>query len=140
MRLWSIHPRYLDTKGIVALWREALLAKAVLRGETRGYRHHPQLVRFRSRAPISSINTYLIHVHSEALARNYSFDSKKIGRVPTKLHIPVTAGQIRFEWDHLLAKLALRNPQLHRRWRKVVPECHPLFRVVPGPIEAWERP
>lgn len=31
-----MHPRYLDAKGLVALWREALLVQAVLRGETRG--------------------------------------------------------------------------------------------------------
>lgn len=37
MRLWSIHPRYLDTKGLVALWRETLLlAQAVLFGNTKG--------------------------------------------------------------------------------------------------------
>ncbi|MFZ2406304.1 MAG: pyrimidine dimer DNA glycosylase/endonuclease V [Methylobacter sp.] len=33
--------------GLLALWREALLAQKVLRGESRGYRHHPQLARFR---------------------------------------------------------------------------------------------
>jgi hypothetical protein len=43
MRLWSLHPQYLDPQGLVALWREALLAQAVLRGKTRGYKHHPQL-------------------------------------------------------------------------------------------------
>ena len=37
-------------QGLVALWREALLARAVLRGKTRGYRHHPQLHRFRASA------------------------------------------------------------------------------------------
>ena len=37
MRLWTIHPRYLDSRGLVALWRESLLARAVLRSQTRGY-------------------------------------------------------------------------------------------------------
>ena len=36
MRLWSLHPRYLDAKGLVALWREGLLAQAVLKGQTKG--------------------------------------------------------------------------------------------------------
>jgi len=49
VRLWSVHPEYLDSRGLVALWREALLAQAVLRGETRGYRRHPRLARFRAR-------------------------------------------------------------------------------------------
>ena len=46
MRLWSVHPRYLDRQGLTAAWREALLAQKVLTGTTRGYRNHPQLVRF----------------------------------------------------------------------------------------------
>ena len=32
MRLWSLSPRYLDVKGLVAVWREGLLADAVLLG------------------------------------------------------------------------------------------------------------
>jgi hypothetical protein len=40
MRKWSIHPQYLDTKGLEALWREALLAKNVLEVKTKGYRNH----------------------------------------------------------------------------------------------------
>ena len=56
MRLWSIHPRSLDARGLVALWREGLLARKVLRGRTRGYRHHPQLQRFRDlRDPVAAI-------------------------------------------------------------------------------------
>jgi len=31
MRLWTIHPKYLDRQGLLALWREALLAQKVLR-------------------------------------------------------------------------------------------------------------
>jgi len=38
MRLWTIHPKYLDAKGLVALWRETLLAKHVLEGKTPGYK------------------------------------------------------------------------------------------------------
>jgi len=141
MRLWSLHPKYLDPQGLVALWREALLARAVLRGETRGYRHHPQLERFRAQAaPLSTISAYLCSIHAEAVSRGYRFDRSKIGRVRTPTVLPVTAGQVGFEWQHLLRKLADRNPPLYRRWRTgVTPECHPLFDVSPGPIESWER-
>ena len=60
MRLWTLHPKYLDAQGLVALWREGLLARAVLRGMTKGYRHHPQLQRFRAHAsPRAAINLYL---------------------------------------------------------------------------------
>lgn len=37
MRIWSLHPSYLDAKGLVALWRETLLAQKVLLGATVGY-------------------------------------------------------------------------------------------------------
>ena len=141
MRLWSLHPRYLDPQGLVALWREALLAQAVLGGDTRGYRSHPQLERFRCEAaPRSIISAYLQGVHAESVARGYSFDRSKIGRVRGQAPIFVTAGQVEHEWHHLLQKLAVRNPALYEQWRPVsAPECHPLFRPHPGPIEAWER-
>jgi len=141
MRLWTIHPRYLDTQGLVALWREALLARAVLRGQTRGYRHHPQLERFKAHAsPRSAINAYLAAVHSEATARGYAFDKRKIGPVRAVDAISATTGQISYEWRHLMAKLAVRNRALRRQWRTVrVPQCHPLFTAVPGLIEQWER-
>ena len=141
MRLWSLHPRYLDPQGLVALWREALLARAVLVGSTRGYQHHPQLARFRAHAtPRSAISTYLQGVHAEATARGYSFDGSKIGRGRVQEPITVTDGQVQYEWDHLMAKLAVRNPALREQWCAVsVPECHPMFHVQPGPIESWER-
>lgn len=141
MRLWTLHPRYLDPQGLVALWREALLARAVLRGETRGYRRHPQLHRFRAHpAPLSAINAYLRAVHAESLARGYAFDRGKIGPVRTASLLPVTDGQLGYEWQHLLGKLAARNPAVYQRWRGLeTPDCHPLFRRGPGPVEAWER-
>ena len=41
MRLWSLHPAHLDRQGLIACWREALLAQKVLAGLTTGYRSHP---------------------------------------------------------------------------------------------------
>jgi len=141
MRLWSLHPRYLDPQGLVALWREALLARAVLSGTTRGYRNHPQLERFRSLVtPRSAISAYLQGVHAEAVTRGYSFDRGKIGRVRIQAPVLVTAGQVQHEWHHLLQKLAVRNPALYEKWHPIsAPEYHPLFRFQPGPIESWER-
>jgi hypothetical protein len=125
----------------VALWREALLARAVLRGETRGYRHHPQLHRFQdSVVPRSAINAYLALVLAEAGSRGYSFNRAKVGPVRGRPRIGSTAGQLQFEWRHLLRKLRVRNPAYYRRWRCVAaPEPHPLFRIRPGPVEPWER-
>ena len=141
MRLWSLHPRYLDPQGLVALWREALLAQAVLRGRTTGYRHHPQLQRFRAHAsPRSAINAYLAAVHAEATRRGYAFDRGKIGPVRRISRMPVTNGQIAYEWRHLMGKLARRNPELHRQWRGISrPACHPGFSRRRGPVESWER-
>ncbi|NRF69036.1 DNA lyase [Aquincola sp. S2] len=142
MRLWSLHPRYLDPQGLVALWREALLARAVLREQTRGYRHHPQLDRFRAHAaPLAAIDAYLAAVFAEASARGYAFDRSKFAaatKPPTR--IAVGQGQLELEWAHLLRKLAVRHPALHAQWRdETAPQCHPLFRARPGPVEPWER-
>ncbi|HYL00481.1 MAG TPA: pyrimidine dimer DNA glycosylase/endonuclease V [Steroidobacteraceae bacterium] len=141
MRLWTLHPKYLDARGLVALWREGLLARAVLRGETRGYRHHPQLERFRRHAvPRAAINTYLRAVVAEADARGYAFDSRKLGPRRHGLELTATHGQLRYEWRHLLRKLAHRSPRVYERWRREkAPEPHPLFRIVRGNIEPWER-
>ena len=141
MRLWSLHPKYLDPQGLVALWREALLARAVLRGATKGYRKHPQLRRFQSQyAPRSAINAYLASIYAEAELRGYSFDSHKVGPIRSRSHIPVTDGQLAYEWQHLLRKLRARSPDYFHRWRKLRnPEPHPLFSIVPGPVEPWER-
>jgi len=141
MRLWTLHPKYLDAPGLVALWREALLARAVLRGATRGYRHHPQLQRFRAYpSPLGAINAYLGAVLLEAEARGYAFDRRKVRAWPKAIRLSTTRGQLAFEWRHLLRKLSRRSPELyrlHRRRRSVQP--HPLFKVVAGPVETWER-
>jgi Pyrimidine dimer DNA glycosylase len=141
VRLWTLHPKYLDAQGLVALWREGLLARAVLRGKTRGYRHHPQLTRFRAhRTPRAAINTYLRLVADEAQRRGYAFDRRKLGPGGRGIVLNATAGQLSHEWRHLLRKLRIRSPRLHARWRTLrSQEPHPLFRILPGPIEAWER-
>jgi len=141
MRLWSLHPKYLDPQGLVALWRETLLARAVLRGETRGYRHHPQLQRFLEHdSPRLAINAYLAAIHEEASARGYNFDRSKIGPVRAVAPIAVTDGQRDCEWQHLLRKLAIRNPASFARWQGVAkPDCHPSFRLHRGPVAPWEH-
>lgn len=140
MRLWTIHPRYLDGLGLVALWREGLLAQQVLRGRTRGYRHHPQVVRFRAHAhSLGCIASYLSAVHGESLVRGYRFDATKIGRSRAMVGLAETEGQLLYEWSHLMGKLRKRAPRLYRELQKVgVPDPHPLFRIVPGGVRSWE--
>jgi hypothetical protein len=162
MRIWSLHPRLLDGKGLVACWRETLLAQKVLAGETKGYRNHPQLQRFRATAdPMAAIGAYLCGVEAEALSRGYAFNAGLI-RVKAELvagcepgtlapPVPVTVGQLRYEFEHLMAKLAVRDPAHALVLAGLtelpgiisdpayVPEPHPLFTVVDGPVEVWER-
>lgn len=142
MRIWSLHPKYLDARGLVALWRETLLAQAVLLGKTKGYTHHPQLDRFRANArPVECVATYLAAVAGEADARGYAFDTGKIHAGRTRGKLAVTEGQLRHEWAHLMAKLAVRDPVRSESLRSErEPEPHPLFAVVPGDVENWEKP
>lgn len=140
MRIWSVHPKYLDVKGLVALWREALLAKQVLEGKTNGYHHHPQLYRFREAdKPIERINQYLAAVYNEALLRNYKFDKEKVNWNFEPSIILLTTGQLNYERKHLLDKLKLRNKeQFDRLIDLKTIEQHPLFEVVEGDVEKWE--
>ncbi|BCS53403.1 pyrimidine dimer DNA glycosylase/endonuclease V [Geobacter sp. SVR] len=140
MRLWTLHPKYLDTRGLVALWREALLAQAVLQGRTAGYTRHPQLIRFRtSPSPVESIANYLQAVHTEAAGRGYRFDAAKIGSFGSIEPIPVTDGQLVYEWQHLKRKLLARDPLWLALWEPLArPEPHPLFCIVPGGVAEWE--
>ena len=142
MRLWTLHPRHLDAAGLVALWREALLAQAVLLGRTRGYTRHPQLQRFRAAAdPAAFIAGYLRVVADEAASRGYAFDATRIGAQGNSVQpIAETKGQLLYEWEHLGRKLQPRSPEWFRdRYAVAQPTPHPLFRVVAGRVRDWER-
>ncbi len=149
MRLWSIHPKYLDKIGLVALWREALLAKKVLEGKTKGYKNHPQLERFKqSNNPIEFINKYLESIYKEAISRGYKFDPKKFTRFDssktrrekTKLYkkINITSGQLKYEIEHLLKKIERRAPYEIERIEKNI-KTNPIFKTIKGKIESWEK-
>jgi hypothetical protein len=141
MRLWTLHPKYLDRQGLLGLWREGLLAQAVLQGKTKGYRHHPQLARFQKHPyPVQAIVHYLKVVQEEAARRGYNFDVSKIKLVGSPSTIDTTAGQLVFEFQHLLNKLAQRSLEDYQRWQSIGrPYSHPSFRIIPGEIEPWEK-
>lgn len=144
MRLWTLHPCYLDAKGLVALWREGLLAQKVLQGQTVGYRHHPQLIRFRDEAsPLAAIAAYLEQVYQESCNRGYTFDRGKIskldyaGKMAGKMH--VNNKQLEYEFNHLKRKLQTRDPARFAELKNIdKPKAHPLFRIKRGPIASWE--
>lgn len=141
MRLWSIHPKYLDVKGLGGLWREALLARKVLLGKTLKYKNHPQMTRFKKQKnPLKFINTYLLYVWKEGRKRGYCFDRKRIGNNFTKKRITVTKTQLHYEQNHLKKKLQIRDQLRYKDLVKIKnPESHPLFRIIKGPIEKWEK-
>lgn len=145
MRLWSIHPRYLDAKGLGALWREALLAQAVLSNRTRGWRNHPQLDRFKGHTdPVSAIGFYLLKIHDEATRRGYRFDRSKIDRAAEKVEpIEITDGQLNYEFEILVERLERRAPEKHAELQVLRgawshPEPHPMFTVIEGEVGPWE--
>ena len=141
MRLWTLHPKYLDVRGLVAAWREGLLAQAVLRGKTVGYTRHPQLLRFQaSPSPVASIGAYLGELQEEATRRGYRFDRSRIVRRGKTVRLPASVGQLEFEWRHLKAKLLVRD----KAWLKGLgrvgrPYAHPVFRLRAGGVAAWEK-
>ena len=140
MRLWTIHPRYLDTKGLLAAWREGLLAQKVLQNKTRGYRNHPQLRRFNSSPDaVGAIAMYLREIYRESVNRGYQFSEDKISQAEFNGQIPCTRGQLLYEWNHLREKVRRRDATRYREMEDMgEPKPHPLFNIVEGNVEDWE--
>lgn len=134
---------YLDCKGLLALWREGLLARKVLGNSTIGYRKHPQLIRFRNAFdPTLAINAFLSHVYIESQNRCYNFDKDKIDFNPAIRILPVTRGQMKYEFSHLLSKLSTRDLVKHDYLTQCDKEAimtNPVFYLVDGQVESWER-
>ncbi len=141
MRLWSIHPSYLDARGLTACWREGLLARKVLLGETEGYQHHPQLERFRAQAePVAVLDRYLLAIWEEAARRGFAFNREKIGPHFSEKHLTVTTGQLAYEWQHLKEKLKVRSRERYERLATITtPAPHPSFTVIEGVVADWEK-
>ncbi|HVP37427.1 MAG TPA: pyrimidine dimer DNA glycosylase/endonuclease V [Terriglobales bacterium] len=141
MRLWSIHPKYLDRSGLLALWRESLLAQKVLKGESKGYRSHPQLERFKKHPyPNKAIAGYLLEIWKEADNRGYNFDKRKIDPAGKIKGISVTTGQLKFEIDILKRKLKIRDDSRCKSLLLVERvETNPFFHKRKGKVETWEK-
>ena len=116
------------------------MAQKVLLGKTKGYKNHPQLVRFKeTENSAEAIANYLRYVADEADKRNYKFNREKIFKNSPCKSIAITEGQLEYEFRHLLSKLKTRDPFLHKKLKsntKINP--HPLFTKVEGGIEKWE--
>lgn len=142
MRLWSLHPKYLDVKGLSGLWGEGIMARNALLGIKKGYANHPQLERFKKQEnPIIFIDTYLLNIYNESIERNYNFNREKFGFNFTDFQIDVTDGQVAYEFKHLMRKLKIRDTNKYRELKTIeFPDVNSVFRVVTGDIETWERP
>jgi len=140
MRIWSIHPKFLDAKGLVALWRETLLARKVVEGNTKGYRNHPQLIRFLEKAdPLAYLNCYLHEVWKEAKRRGYHFSKDKLQPAVCHGKMPLPRGQFEYEKEHLMRKLEQRSPKWLQKIHDAQLDCHPLFQLTEGGIAPWEK-
>lgn len=141
MRLWSLNPALLDPKGLVALWREGLLAQNVLMNKTKGYKFHPQLERFKKTSnPVASIGLYLSCVLEDSRNRGYSFDASKLSENGPQPKIEVTIGQMLYEIEHLKNKLRIRNEKFLDKIPSELADCvHPIFQLIPGEVEPWEK-
>jgi hypothetical protein len=129
-----------------AVWREGLLAQAVLLGRTKGWRRHSQLLRFQvHEEPLDAIGFYLRHIHDEARTRGYRYDQLKIAAPVEYVDaIDVTNGQLLYELRILKERLKRRSPNtfqnlLKREKREACPTPHPLFTIVEGTVEPWEK-
>ena len=75
-----------------------------------------------------------------AARRGYAFAVRKITPAHGSGVIAVTRGQLTYEWSHLMAKLAIRDPELGGQLAHVGrPQPHPSFCLVPGDVETWEK-
>lgn len=149
MRIWSIHPKYLDPKRFVAQWREALLCRAVLNGETKGYKNHPQFLRVKEHfQPHYFINSYLYEIWEESKKRNYNFDRTKLmDNLYEKFGEPlspmeVTEGQLEYEFNHLQSKLGEFDEKYIENEQLIAEEgilSHPNLVVIPGDVMKFEK-
>jgi len=134
MRLWSIHPEYLDSIGLVALWRESLLAQKVLKSETQSHKNHPQLKKFKACPhPQYAIANYLVEIWKESQRRGYNFNKEKIRHTKIVEKIPITQSELKCEFDLLRERLKKRTPSKYQNLLSVKEiECNPIFKITEG--------
>jgi len=144
MRIWTIHPQYLDPKGLGGAWREALGAQKSLyylsKGIKIGYSNHSQLIRFKQHQnPMQMLCNYMHTLVDEAERRGYSYNRSLIQLPQDSQILAETNGQLEYEWQWLAKKLKMRDPQRYVALKAIKPSCNPVFKIVAGPIQPWEK-
>jgi hypothetical protein len=111
-------------------------------GDTRGWRNHPQLDRFKDHSEtMDAIGFYPLKIREEASFRGHSYDGSKIRRPINRVALTsITTGQLLYEFSLLLERTRLRMPAWHEKLREVydLPKAYPLFEVVEGDVGRWE--
>jgi hypothetical protein len=142
MRIWSIHPKYLDSKELLNLWNETIQAKNEFLTKFSGHFSNKQLERFLDlKNPLEAINSYMSSIYREAVKRDFSVDDSFMDwDFDDSIQIPVTAGQISHEISKLKSRLRERDEKkLQKLNGRTFLELHPIFYSVPGTIEEWEN-
>jgi hypothetical protein len=146
LRLWSLDPKYLDSKALNGVWRESLLAQSVILGKTKGWKNHPQLIRFKhTQNPIETIGYYLKKIYEESCKRGYKYNKNKITKSLENIEkIKITSGQIKYEYKILKERIKKRSPKKYQEILKQeingeFPKPHPLFTIIEGDVEQWEK-
>ena len=77
---------------------------------------------------------------TEAKDRGFNFEETKVSKFDSSEKITVTDGQLKFEQEHLLIKLNIRDKIKHAELSKVKkPEPHPSVKIIKGPKADWEK-
>ena len=138
MKLWTFHPRYLDTCGLTGLWREAIMAQNILiklmQGKLVGYTNHPELNKIRNIGESifweGAIRVYLDEIYKESVLRKHSFNQYKIRASRgflLNVEIWLSEEQLRQEEETIKERMAVRSPGRYQEVKDLQFEPHPLF-------------
>ena len=144
MRIWSLHPQYLDQKGLGGQWEEGIIAQNTLFFQEGKYLNYPVLHRVKAhQEPVAWIGMYLNEILKEAnVNRGYNYNDQLIKQLKPTLPMPVTRGQLYYEWTLLQGRLQKRDPvkmSLNDGVDINNIKANPMFYVIDGDIEDWER-
>jgi len=119
MKIYLMHPSYLDSKRLVETWRSSVLIKNVLIGKGGKNLFYNKYVCLFSRShyPINFIIRYMIDVKAEADKRDFKFDSGLILSWSAKEN---RRWHVSMEEEQPNVKLEIKWPQLQQEARKLL--------------------
>lgn len=121
------------------------------------YYNHPQLDRFKTKDGViiksgtRYLSTYLGYILNYANnKRKCNYNNSSISLIPFDINqmekLTITKGQLKYEYDYLQSKLLKSNIKKCRENNELLIynsglqiEPHPIFTVIDGGIEPWEK-